>query len=164
MSSLLFIKLLNRSPKYSSHYPTFLSFQLIKNNSFKPSFLLKNSYSSTALISSSNTPNKQSKLAKYSPYIYSYFIWVIFGSVLLHLTWSKMSYNEYKEKMQFKIIKLEETIANLENGENTNNNLLHTKSSTDSDNELQNNAQLNEQQQKSNTITPLTTNPSTKWI
>ncbi|RIA86428.1 hypothetical protein C1645_829293 [Glomus cerebriforme] len=135
MSSRLFIKLLlNRSPKYISPYPTLLSFQFTRNNSFKPSFLSKNSYFSSTSLSSSNTSNKQSKLKKYYPYIYSYFIWVTFGSMLLHLTWSKMSYNEYKEKMQLKITKLEETIAKLENGENINNNLLPTKSRTDSDN------------------------------
>jgi hypothetical protein len=131
MSSRLFIKLLNRSPKYTFTYPTFL---FVKNNSFKPTFLIKNPYSSTSFLSSSNTPNKESTLKKYSPYIYSYFIWVIFGSFLLHLSWSKMSYNEYKEKMQLKIAKLEETIAILENGEKTNNNLLHTKKNINSDN------------------------------
>ena len=36
--------------------------------------------------------------------------------------------------MQLKIIKLEETIANLENGEKLNNNLLQTKRSINSDN------------------------------
>src|SRR5581483_10246407 len=92
------------------------------------------SYSSTVSIPSSNTSGKKSKLMKYSPYIYSYLIWVFFGSTVLHLTWSKMSYNEYKETMQLKIKKLEETIANLENDENSNNKLLFTKTITDSTN------------------------------
>ncbi len=118
---------LNRSPKYISlFFPTLLN---TKYNSFKPSSLLKNSYSSTASLSS----NKKSKLKKYSPYIYSYFSWAILGSMLLHLTWSKMNYNDYKEKMQLKITKLEETIAKLENGENIDDN-LSTKNSIDSDN------------------------------
>lgn len=50
--------------------------------------------------------------------------------MLLHLTWSKMSYNEYKEKMQLKVTKLEETIANLEN-DKTINNLSSTKRNSD---------------------------------
>ncbi|GES96109.1 hypothetical protein GLOIN_2v1761319 [Rhizophagus clarus] len=160
MSSKLFIKLLNRSPKYTFFtypiYPTFLSFHLIKKNSFKPTFYIKNPYSSIASLSSSSTPNKESTLKKYSPYIYSYFIWVTFGSLLLHLKWSKMSYNEYKEKMQLKIAKLEETIAILENGENVDNNNLYMKKRINSDNELD--------EQRNNTIAVDKQQSSIKWI
>ncbi|CAB4382697.1 uncharacterized protein OCT59_014596 [Rhizophagus irregularis] len=156
MSSRLFIKLLNISPKYTSTYPIFSS----RINSFKPTFLVKRPYSSDMYLSSSNTPNEESTLKKYSPYIYSYFIWVTFGSMLLHLKWSKMNHIEYKEKMQLKISKLEETIDILENGEKINNNLLRTKHTDD---ELHNKSELDKQK---DTITEgfQTTKSSIKWI
>ncbi|CAG8632197.1 3246_t:CDS:2 [Funneliformis caledonium] len=48
-----------------------------------------------------------------------------------------MKYNDYKENMQLKITKLEETIVQLESGENMDDDLT-TKSIADSDNVKQN--------------------------
>ncbi|CAG8583756.1 16921_t:CDS:2 [Funneliformis mosseae] len=72
-----------------------------------------------------------------------------------------MKYNDYKENMQLKITKLEETIVQLESGENMDDDLT-TKSIADSDN-VHSEAKLNYEQQQSDTNVIIETS-SVKWI
>ncbi|CAG8570199.1 9920_t:CDS:1, partial [Racocetra fulgida] len=50
---------------------------------------------------------------KYKPFLYQYAVWAVFGSAAIHLLWTKNEYREYKERMDFKISKLEDLIERL---------------------------------------------------
>ncbi|CAG8700902.1 4878_t:CDS:2 [Dentiscutata heterogama] len=65
----------------------------------------------------------------YKPFLYQYAVWATFGSAAIHLLWTKNEYREYKEKMDFKVSKLEDMIERLKRGENIDDAEQSQKSS-----------------------------------
>src|SRR2546423_12979671 len=89
----------------------------------------KHSYSTIHhQISSSSNHNKSSNFKKYSKFVYKYFAWCLFGSCAFNLSILKSNYNEYKERMEFRINDLEEITQRLKNGENVDDVKINDRS------------------------------------
>lgn len=63
------------------------------------------------------------KRQKHMPYFLEYMMWVVFGSMALHLIWLKMDYKDYRERTAHKTKLLEDLVQRVENGEQIDEDL-----------------------------------------
>src|SRR6185369_10167905 len=90
--------------------------------------LFRHSYSTIHQISSNHNKPSNYYFRKYSKFVYKYLAWCLLGSCAFNLSMLKSNYNEYKERMEFRINDLEEMIQRLKNGENVEDVKINDRS------------------------------------